>query len=217
LTSIKALSEILEEDDEVPVDTKKEFQQTILKETNRMTRLISQVLDLENFESGKHQLVVDQVNLEELIMHCLQTLDGVFKQENIKVCLDIASGLPFILADTDRITQVVLNLLANAAKFCNKESGVVWVSAQQQSGFIMVEIADNGLGVKEELQEIIFEKFFQAKNQTIRKPKGSGLGLSISKKIIQLHEGKIGVTDNEPHGARFSFTLPINKNLNTYG
>jgi Na+/proline symporter/signal transduction histidine kinase len=216
LTSIKALSEILEEDDEIPIDTKKEFQLTILKETNRMTRLISQVLDLENFESGKHQLVLDTVQIEELIMHCIQTLDGVFKQENIKVCLDIEASLPVILADHDRITQVILNLLANAAKFRDKENGVVWVSAHQQRGFLVVEIADNGLGVKEELQEIIFEKFFQAKNQTIRKPKGSGLGLAISKKIIQLHEGKIGVTANIPTGARFTFTLPINKNSSTY-
>jgi signal transduction histidine kinase len=130
--------------------------------------------------------------------------------------LDIEANLPVILADHDRITQVILNLLANAAKFRDKENGVVWVSAHQQGGLLVVEIADNGLGVKEELQEIIFEKFFQAKNQTIRKPKGSGLGLAISKKIIQLHEGKIGVTANIPTGARFTFTLPINKNSSTY-
>lgn len=214
LTSIKALSEILEDDEDMPDDTKKEFLQTILKETNRMTRLISQVLDLENFESGKHQLIIDKVDMDELIHHCLQSLDGVFKNENITVCIDIQENLPTLEADYDRITQVVLNLLANAAKHCNKEKGVVWVTAKKVGSELQVDIEDNGPGVREELQQIIFEKFFQAKNQTMRKPKGSGLGLAISKKIVQLHEGKIGVRSKEPHGAIFTFTIPFQKNRN---
>lgn len=214
LTSIKALSELLEEDDEMPEDTKKEFLGTILKETNRMTRLISQVLDLENFESGKHQLLIDDVDIKELISHCLQSLDGVFKNEKIRVCIDIEADMPRLEADYDRITQVVLNLLSNAAKYCEKGNGVVWVSAHAKGSFLEIEIADNGPGIREELREIIFEKFFQAKNQTMRKPKGSGLGLAISKKIIQLHEGKIGVDSKEPNGAVFTFTIPFQKNRN---
>lgn len=213
LTSIKALSELLsDEEDAMPEETKKEFLNTILKESNRMTRLISQVLDLENFESGKHQLIIDKVDISELIQHCLQSLDGVFKQNNIQVCIDIEDSLPELYADSDRITQVVLNLLANAAKYCDKESGKVWIDIVRNGSVLQVKIADNGPGVIPELREIIFEKFFQAKNQTMRKPKGSGLGLAISKKIIQLHEGKIGVTTNEPEGSVFTFSIPFTQN-----
>lgn len=213
LTSIKALSELLsDEEDAMPEEVKKEFLSTILKESNRMTRLISQVLDLENFESGKHQLIIDKVEIAELIQHCLQSLDGVFKQTNINVCLDIEENLPTLEADYDRITQVVLNLLANAAKYCDKESGKVWIDISRIGSMLQVKIADNGPGVIPELREIIFEKFFQAKNQTMRKPKGSGLGLAISKKIIQLHEGKIGVDTNEPEGSVFIFTIPFTQN-----
>ncbi|AEA42692.1 ATP-binding protein [Fluviicola taffensis] len=213
LTSIKALSELLsDEEDAMPEEIKKEFLNTILKESNRMTRLISQVLDLENFESGKHQLIIDKVDISELMQHCLQSLDGVFKQNNIQVCIDIEENLPDLEADHDRITQVVLNLLANAAKYCDKESGKVWVDISRIGSLLQVKIADNGPGVIPELREIIFEKFFQAKNQTMRKPKGSGLGLAISKKIIQLHEGKIGVNTNDPEGSVFTFSIPFTQN-----
>lgn len=213
LTSIKALSELLsDEEDAMPDEVKREFLSTILKESNRMTRLISQVLDLENFESGKHQLIIDKVDISELIQHCLQSLDGVFKQNNIQVCVAIEDQLPELYADSDRITQVVLNLLANAAKYCDKESGKVWIDVTRNGSVLQVKIADNGPGVIPELREIIFEKFFQAKNQTMRKPKGSGLGLAISKKIIQLHEGKIGVDTNKPEGAVFTFSIPFTQN-----
>lgn len=213
LTSIKALSELLsDEEDAMPDEVKREFLNTILKESNRMTRLISQVLDLENFESGKHQLIIDKVNVSELIQHCLQSLDGVFKQNNIQVCVSVEDELPELYADSDRITQVVLNLLANAAKYCDKERGKVWVDVTRNGSVLQVKIADNGPGVIPELREIIFEKFFQAKNQTMRKPKGSGLGLAISKKIIQLHEGKIGVDTNKPEGAVFTFSIPFTQN-----
>lgn len=213
LTSIKALSELLsDEEDVMPDEVKREFLSTILKESNRMTRLISQVLDLENFESGKHQLIIDKVDIPELIQHCLQSLDGVFKQNNIQVCVAVEDQLPELYADSDRITQVVLNLLANAAKYCDKEKGKVWIDVTRHGSMLQVKISDNGPGVIPELREIIFEKFFQAKNQTMRKPKGSGLGLAISKKIIQLHEGKIGVDTNKPEGAVFTFSIPFTQN-----
>lgn len=214
LTSIKALSEILEDDDDdVPVETRKEFLKTIVKETDRMTRLISQVLDLENFESGKHQLVIEKVNVVELLSHCVNTLDEVFKRKNIHFQLEVDKNLPEIELDYDRITQVVLNLLANASNYCDKRAGKITLRAKQLENKIKVDVQDNGLGVKSEMQEIIFEKFFQAKNQTIRKPKGSGLGLAISKKIIQLHEGKIWVDSDGINGSIFSFTIPLTQNL----
>lgn len=214
LTSIKALSELLEdEDDDMPDEVKKEFLQTILKETNRMTRLISQVLDLENFESGKHQLVIERVDIKQLIADCLKSLDGVFQQEQIVVSTEIDESIPDLEIDYDRIVQVFLNILSNAAKYCEKGNGKVSVVARQTSSDVIIEISDNGPGVKEDMQEIIFEKFFQAKNQTMRKPKGSGLGLAISKKIIQLHEGKIGVSSGSPKGSVFTFSLPKPKNF----
>jgi len=138
-------------------------------------------------------------------------VDAVFKKENIQFHLAIEENLPQLEMDYDRITQVVLNLLSNAQKHCDKSDPEVWLKATVVGSQLEVTVEDNGLGVKEELQEIIFEKFFQAKNQTMRKPKGSGLGLAISKKIIQLHEGKISVMNRTPKGSVFTFSLPIQK------
>jgi signal transduction histidine kinase len=137
----------------------------------------------------------------------------VFQQERISVEVSIDETIPTLEIDYDRIVQVFLNILSNAAKYCEKGNGKVWITASQTKDAVHIAIADNGPGVKEDMQQIIFEKFFQAKNQTMRKPKGSGLGLAISKKIIQLHEGKIGVTTRQPNGSIFTFSIPKQQNL----
>lgn len=212
LTSIKALSELLADDDGMPEETRKEFLKTILKETNRMTRLISQVLDLENFESGKHQLRISHSDINELIVYCTNTMDEIFKKKKISLHISLDDTLPIIELDYDRITQVVINLLTNASIHSNTDKGEIWIGTKKQNNTVIVEVADNGIGVEEGMEQVIFEKFFQAENKGIKKSKGSGLGLAISKKIIQLHEGKIWVEKSELSGAKFIFTLPFEQN-----
>ena len=213
LTSIRALGEILSDHDDIDSDTQKHYLNTIVSETERMTRLISQILDLENFESGKHQLALDTVDMVQLIQQTLGTMEQVFKSKLITVKVDIQRNIDAVLADEDRITQVILNLLSNAVKHCDPEAGEVNITTYVIDGYLKVNISDNGKGVKPELQKVIFEKFFQAKNQTIRKPKGSGLGLAISKKIIELHEGRIWVENGDDKGARFCFTIPYKQHV----
>ena len=211
LTSIRALSEILVDNGaELPVEMQTQYTTTILKESERMSRLISQVLDLENFESGKHKLQLDHLNMVELLEDCLTSMQPVFEKKGIKVSLDIQKTVPTVMGDYDRLTQVVLNLLSNAVKFVPEDNGSIKLTAYQVEHKIQVNVRDNGKGISKELQRVIFDKFFQARNQTIRKPKGSGLGLAISKKIVQLHEGQIWVDSEPGSGARFSFTIPLN-------
>ncbi len=212
LTSIKALSELLTDDERMPEEIRKEFLQTILKETNRMTRLISQVLDLENFESGKHQLRISHADINELIVYCTNTMDETFKKKNISLHIALDDTLPVMELDYDRITQVVINLLTNASNHCNTTKGEIWVGTRKSNNTVIVEITDNGEGVERGMEQVIFEKFFQADNKGTKKSKGSGLGLAISKKIIQLHEGKIWVEKDETFGAKFIFTLPFEQN-----
>lgn len=212
LTSIKALSELLADDESMPDETRKEFLETILKETNRMTRLISQVLDLENFESGKHQLRISHSDINELIVYCTNTMDEIFKKKNISLSISLDDTLPVIELDYDRITQVVINLLTNASIHSDSLKGKILVETRRQNNLVVVEISDNGQGVEEGMEQAIFEKFFQADGRRLKKSKGSGLGLAISKKIIQLHEGKIWVEKSELNGAKFIFTLPFQQN-----
>lgn len=212
LTSIKALSELLTDDEGMPEDIRKEFLQTILKETNRMTRLISQVLDLENFESGKHQLRITHADINELIVYCTNTMDESFRKKNISLHIALDDTLPVMELDYDRITQVVINLLTNASNHCNTTKGAIHIGTRKLNNTVVVEITDNGEGVEQGMEQVIFEKFFQADSKGTKKSKGSGLGLAISKKIIQLHEGKIWVEKDEIFGAKFIFTLPFEQN-----
>jgi signal transduction histidine kinase len=211
LTSIKALSEILIDHPDMDDETKAQYLQTVVNESDRMTRLISQVLDLENFEAGKHQLSMQEVSITELLKKAVDLRSRVFEAKGIVVEVDIQRSLGTMWVDEDRILQVLLNLLSNAEKHAPENNGKVSLTAYVIDGYLKVNVSDNGKGIKPELHKIIFEKFFQAKNQTIRKPKGSGLGLAISKKIIELHEGKIWVDSEPGKGSKFSFTIPYKK------
>ena len=102
------------------------------------------------------------------------------------------------------------NLLSNAIKFVDENTGLVRVGVFSTEDELQVWVEDNGKGIPRELHELVFDKFFQARNQTLKKPQGSGLGLAICKKIIEMHQGKIRVESEEGKGSRFIFTLPNN-------
>ena len=117
--------------------------------------------------------------------------------------------MPGVVADRDRLMQVMLNLLSNAAKFSGRAQGKVAVSLAHEGGFLRVEVADNGVGISPEDQEVIFEKFRQAGDVLTGKPQGSGLGLHISRRIVEHFGGRMWVTSRPGEGACFSFTLPL--------
>ena len=208
ITSIRAFSEILLDED-LPEEDKKKFLEIIIKETQRMNRLIDQVLDIEKFDSGKQKLNLLSTDLRIIILQAAESVDQLFKEKGI--VFTIKMDLPDIELelDEDRIKQVVLNLLSNALKFASTK---VELLAYQEEGSAVIKVIDDGLGVPDEEKPYLFDKFFQAKNQTQKKPVGSGLGLAISKKIIEYHGGKINV-EREGNNTAFYFTLPIKINI----
>jgi signal transduction histidine kinase len=117
--------------------------------------------------------------------------------------------VPKVRADLDRIVQVVVNLLSNAVKFIEPGKGRVEIMLAEEEGFLRVEVRDNGPGVKPEHQELIFEKFRQARDPLTGKPQGSGLGLYISRRIIEHSGGRLWVSSGPSEGACFCFTLPL--------
>ncbi|HSJ69510.1 MAG TPA: sensor histidine kinase [Anditalea sp.] len=208
ITSIRAFSEILLDED-LPEEDKKKFLEIIIKETQRMNRLIDQVLDIEKFDSGKQKLNLLSTDLRIIILQAAESVDQLFKEKGI--VFTIKMDLPDIELelDEDRIKQVVLNLLSNALKFASTK---VELLAYQEEGSAVIKVIDDGPGVPDEEKPYLFDKFFQAKNQTQKKPVGSGLGLAISKKIIEYHGGKINV-EREGNNTAFYFTLPIKINI----
>jgi Na+/proline symporter/nitrogen-specific signal transduction histidine kinase len=208
LTSIRALSEILHDNPDLPPEQQQQFLSTMVRETERLSRLISQVLDLEKYASGKQKLQLAPCQLQELIHDAVDGLQQLIREKQLLLKIDLQPGMPEAVVDRDRIYQVIVNLLSNAIKFCEADKGRIVLSAYYLDGDFKVNVADNGKGIEEDQQQYIFDKFYQARNQTTRKPKGTGLGLAISKSIIDLHQGSLWVDSAPGKGARFSFTLP---------
>jgi Na+/proline symporter/signal transduction histidine kinase len=208
LTSIKALTEIIFDNEDLEPDQRQHFLANIIKETDRLARLINQVLDLEKLEAGQYQMNPNWFSINGIINDSIEKIKPISIEKNISISFKPASNLPEILIDADTIIQVLINLISNAIKFANPHEGHIDIVSTNINGYIQVSIQDNGLGIKDDFKELIFEKFYQAENQIIKKPIGSGLGLAICKKIIEIHEGQIWV-ESQGKGSNFIFKLPI--------
>jgi Na+/proline symporter/nitrogen-specific signal transduction histidine kinase len=208
LTSIRAFTQILLEHPEVDAEQRSKFLGIITKETERLTRLINQVLDLSKIESGKAEWRESRVDLRELIGDAVTGMSQVFQEQAIKVDVQLPQKVPPVRADVDRIIQVMLNLLSNAAKFCEPGRGRIRVALEAQPGALRVEVRDNGPGIDPADQRVIFDKFRQVGDTLTAKPHGSGLGLHISRQIVEHFGGRMWVESELGHGACFAFTLP---------
>ena len=221
LTSIRALAEILTDNPDLEEAERQRFQLTITREAERLTRLISLVLDLEKFESGQAILERTPVAVADLLNEAVEAVGQLLRDKRIALDLTVPPDLPDLPADRDRLMQVLVNLLSNSVKACRPDgSGRISLTvnctappllpgSEAPSQLLTLIIADNGKGIPTAEQEHIFEKFFQARHQTTRKPEGTGLGLAITKKIVELHHGRLWVESQPERGATFYVELPV--------
>jgi len=209
LTSIRAFTEILVDKPNMDTAQRSEFLGIITKEAERLTRLINGVLDLAKIESGKADWVESGVDLKEVIADTLAAMGQLFKEKNIEVQTQLPERVSLVRADLDRMIQVTLNLLSNAAKFCDSRRGRIEIALTESDGCLRVDVRDNGRGVDPENHEVIFSKFHQVGDTLTDKPHGTGLGLHISRRIVEHFGGRMWVESRLGSGARFSFTLPI--------
>ncbi len=208
LTSIRAFAEILLANPDIELPQRKQFVGIIVKETERLTRLINQVLDLAKLESGRAEWHVTAVDLRELVGDALYGMSQVFAEKGIQVVAHLPERVAPVRADLDRVIQVMLNLLSNAVKFCDPAGGRIEVTLAQARDEVRVDVRDNGPGIAADEQAIIFEKFRQAGDTLTGKPQGTGLGLPISRQIVEHLGGRLWVESRPGAGACFSFTLP---------
>ena len=209
LTSIRALSEIVFDNPDMEIEERAHFLGTVVKESDRLSRLINQVLDLEKYESGKQKLNKEEVDIQDIIKDSVDTLYQQAKEKDIKIVFIPDRFAPRFEADRDKLIQVVVNLLSNAIKFCQPQLGEITIATHYVEGWIYTSIQDNGVGIDKKFHRLIFDKFFQAEDQTIKKPRGSGLGLAISKKIIVLHNGQIWLESQVGKGSKFTFMISV--------
>ncbi len=213
LTSIRAFSEILCDNPDLDIAQRSQFTSIILKESERLTRLINNVLDLSKIESGKMEWILSEFDLNEVVREALTSTGQLFQEKNIQLEINLPDNIPLIVADRDRIMQVLLNLLSNAIKFCDSETGRIIIDLYSEKQSIRVDVSDNGLGIDPEDHNIVFEKFRQVGDTLTDKPQGTGLGLPICRQIITHFGGKLWAESKPGYGATFSFTLPLEPQL----
>jgi signal transduction histidine kinase len=215
LTSIRAFSEILLEDPKTNLANRKKFLAIIVKETERLTRLINQVLDMAKIESGNAEWHTAEIDLHEVIEESIAATSSLFSDKRIGLSKGLAEVVPKVKADRDRLIQVMLNLLSNAVKFCEEDRGHVTVRLSVEANAVRVDVEDNGPGIGDADQHTIFEKFRQVGDTMTAKPQGTGLGLPISRQIVEHFGGQLWVESKLGKGATFSFTLPLDREYGT--
>jgi Na+/proline symporter/signal transduction histidine kinase len=212
ITAIRAATEILHDDENIPTEMRQKFLQNIIAESDRLNRLIDKILDLEKFETGKQKIYLSKNNICKTINNTLESLHQLILNKNIRIEFEKKADEIKAFYDEERLIQVLNNLFSNAIKFSADINGEIKISITEDPNFIAVSIYNNGKGIKTDDLEAIFDKFYQSRNQNIKKPIGSGLGLAICKQIIEHHKGKIEAKSSENNGTTITFTLP---NYNT--
>lgn len=210
ITGIRAATELLmDEDDDMPKEIKKQFLTNILQDSDRLGRLINNILDFEKLETGRLSLDIRSLDIQQTIKKAVERTQHIAAKKGVKISIKNTHSFN-VNFDEDRIIQVLYNLLSNAIKFCEAESGQIEIDYKLGNQVIEVSVKDNGKGIPTEDVDYVFDKFYQSKHQNTIKPEGSGLGLAITKQIIEKHYGKIWVSKGIKKGTKLVFTLPFN-------
>ena len=210
LTSIRAMTELMLDDPNMVEEQRLEFLSIVVAEAERLSRLVNQVLDMAKIEAGHAEWHSNEVDILDLIKQSVSSISSAYKERGVVLELHTPKQVPLIHTDADRLIQVLLNLLSNAVKFAPEEKGKVELHLRDSTKGITVEVIDNGVGIAPEKQNLVFEKFRQVEGET-NNQSGTGLGLPISRQIIEHFGGHMWLRSEIGKGACFGFFLPRKK------
>lgn len=208
LTSIRALSELMRDDENMDTAQRQQFVGIIVGEAERLSRLVNQVLDMAKIEAGHAEWHTTTLDPRELLEQAARTMAETCRERGVVLERVLPAQVRPIRADADRLTQVVLNLLSNAAKYAPRDTGHVVLSLKETDDGVEVEVKDNGPGIPAEQQAMVFEKFRQIAGDAHYRPGGTGLGLPISRQIVAHFGGRMSLHSVPGQGAVFGFSLP---------
>ncbi len=209
LTSIKACIELLVMKPEMPGQRREKLTGAINAETDRLSRLIEDLLDLSRIEAGLMQLRMEAVSIKDVIQSSLACVNAIFEGKALRVTTAFREPLPPVTGDRDRLVQVLSNILSNAGKF-TPAGGSIHIAAREEPAppaHLVVEVSDSGVGIPAGDLERIFEKFWRSSVDP--GIEGTGLGLAIAREIVKDHGGSIRATSGPGQGSTFTVTLPL--------
>jgi PAS domain S-box-containing protein len=207
LTSIKGYLDLVLMGASGPTSKQQEsFLQIAKSNTDRLHGLVSDLLDISRMESGKMELDVQVVSLLQVVKQVSNSMRKEFQDRGLTLTVDVPPELPEILGDPARISQILINLLGNAYKYTSEGGAILQVRPGRRA--LQVDVIDTGVGISLEDQEKLFTPFFRADEQAVRQETGSGLGLTITKSLVEMHGGEMRVTSKPGKGSTFTFTLP---------
>lgn len=218
LNSIIGFSKLLLKELEGPINDAQEQELQIIHDSGQhLLSVINDVLDVSKINAGKLRLALDDVDVTAVAEAMMDTIEGLLEDKPIILQLDIAPDLPLVHADRRRVRQILLNLLSNATKFT--EEGTITLrlrraesydaQSQRLEPFVEISVIDTGIGIPEDRQDDIFEEFTQVDGSSTRRASGTGLGLPLTKKLVELHNGKIWIESEPDKGSKFTVLLPL--------
>ena len=210
LNSINGFSEVLYDETFGPLNEKqKKYVNNVLTSGKHLFLLINQILDMAKVEAGKMNLTLSSLPMKSLLNDISMLIADIVSKKKIEMLLEIAEDLPNIEADELKVREIIYNLLSNAVKF-TPEGGKIGMRAKKADSEIEIVVWDKGIGIASENMEKIFEGFFRVDTPYSRVTEGTGLGLPLSKKLVELHGGKLSVeSEGLNKGTSVRFTLPI--------
>ena len=214
LTSIKGYIDLVIHGSAGEINAQQdEFLQIAKKNTERLHDLVKDLLDVSRIESGKIDLDVQLISIQEQVNFAVKSVSNQFEERGLSLAVNVPDHLPKIFGDPNRITQILINLLSNAYKYTPE--GGASIHVRQAGNVLQIDVVDTGLGILMEDQDKLFTRFFRAENSAVRKQAGTGLGLNITKSLVEMHGGKIWLTSLVNQGTTASFTLPLPAGLST--
>jgi signal transduction histidine kinase len=189
-------------------DEQKEFAGDIRDSGKHLLTLINDILDLSKIEAGRMELDRTRFDVQNAMQNAITLVQGRADRHGIKLETDISDAVSEYQGDERKFKQIVINLLSNAVKF-TPEGGKVTLAANRVNGAYAISVIDTGIGIAPEDHDKIFEEFKQVGTDYARKSEGTGLGLTLTRRLVELHGGRIQVESEPGHGSTFTFTLPI--------
>jgi signal transduction histidine kinase len=187
-------------------DLQSEFLNTVNRNTDRLVALVNDLLDISRIESGRLELVMEPLALTEILDSEIESVRGLADEKHVEILLDIEEGLPKVKADSHRLGQIISNLLSNAIKY-SRDRSAVKITANQMGKNVLVKVIDSGIGISPEERSKLFQRFYRSDDSSVQSQRGTGLGLVITRYLVEMHGGRIWVESEKGQGSTFSFTI----------